>query len=68
MLVSTETPTAYVLGDSHVEGMSAAALNDMAFKFLIGLVLEMSKVVFADNTKSQPNSAPKLEVVPMLNT
>ena len=39
----------------------------MADKFKPGLVFEMSKVVFADNTKTQYNSAPKLEVVSMLN-
>ena len=40
----------------------------MADKFQPGLVFEMSQVVFAANTKAQYNSAPKLEVVSMLNT
>ena len=68
MLVSTADPTVYVLGDSHGKGMSAATLKNMADKFKPGLVFEMSKVVFADNTKTQYNGAPKLEVVSMLNT
>ena len=42
--------------------------SHMADKFKLGLVLEMSKVVVADNSKTQYNSARKLEVVPMLNT
>ena len=67
-LVSTADPTVYVLGDSHGKGMSATALKNMAEKFRPGLVFEMSKVVFADNTKTQYNSAPKLEVVCMLST
>ena len=68
MLVSTADPTLYVLGDSHGKGMTATALKTMENKFKAGLVFEMSKVVFADNTKAQYNSAPKLEVVSMLNT
>ena len=68
MLVSTADPTVYVLGDSHGKGMYATVLKHMADKFQPGLVLEMSKVVFAANTKTQYNSVPKLEVVSMLNT
>ena len=68
MLVSTADPTLYVLGDSHGKGMTEATLKNMADKFKPGLVFEMSKVVFADNVKTQYNSAPKMEVVSMLNT
>ena len=68
MLVSTQDPKQYVLGDSHGQGMNATKLQAMTEKFQPGLVFHMSKVVFAENTKQQYNSAPKTEVVSMLNT
>ena len=68
MLVSTADPTQYVLGDSHGKGMNEARLKQLQDKFKLGLVFHMSKVVFAENTKQQYNSAPKTEVVSMLNT
>ncbi len=68
MLVSTADPTLYVLGDSHGTGMTEATLNRLAGRFNIGLVFQTSKLVFAQNTKTQSNSAPKIEVISMLNT
>ena len=68
MLVSTADPTQYVLGDSHGKGMNETKLKQLKDKFKPGLVFHMSKVVFAENTKQQYNSAPKTEVVSMLST
>ena len=68
MLVSTTDPTQYVLGDSHGIGMNAQKLQQLESKFKAGLVFEMSKVAFADNTNRQYNSAPKTEVVSMAKT
>jgi len=68
MLVSTEDPTVYVLGDSHGRGVTETSLRGMAEKFKPGLVFQMSKVGFATNVRAQYNSAPKLEVVSMCNT
>ncbi len=68
MLVSTADPTQYVLGDSHGRGMTEAKLKVLEGKFQAGHVFRMTKVVFAENTKQQYNSAPKTEVVSMQNT
>ena len=68
MLVSTADPTQYVLGDSHGRGMNETKLAQLKERFKAGLVFQMSKVVFAENTKQQYNSAPKTEVVSMVNT
>lgn len=68
MLVSTEDPKQYVLADNHGRGMNAKNLQTLKDKFKPGLVFHMSKVVFAENTKQQYNSAPKTEVVNMLST
>ena len=68
MLVSTADPSQYVLGDSHGKGMSAEKLNHLENTFKPGLVFSMSKVVFAENEKQQYNSAPKTEIVSMVNT
>ena len=67
-LVSPADPTQYALGDSHGKGMNETKLNQLKHKFRPGLVFHMSKVVFAQNMKQQYNSAPKTEVVDMLNT
>ena len=58
MLVSTADPKQYVLGDSHGRGMNDKSLKMLKEKFKPGLVFHMSKVVFAENTKQQYNSAP----------
>ena len=68
MLVSTQDPTQYVLGDSHGKGMNAQTIKQMADKFKPGLVFHMGKITLADNTNQQYNSAPKTEVVSMANT
>ena len=67
-LVSTADPTQYVLGDSHGKGMNAIQLNELKNKSMPGLVFHMTHVVFADDTKKQYNSAPKTEVVSMMQT
>ena len=68
MLVSTEDPTQYMLGDAHGKGMNEVKLNQLKDKFKPGLVFHMSKIAFAENTNQQYNSTPKTEVVSMLNT
>ena len=68
MLVSTEDPTQYMLGDAHGKGMNEAKLNALTNRFKAGLVFRMSKINFADNTNQQYNSTPKTEVVSMVNT
>jgi len=62
-LVSTKDPKQYVLADSHGKGMSAEKTKTLLAKFKEGLVFTMSKVVLAENSKRQFNSAPKTEVV-----
>ena len=68
LLVSTQDPTAYVLGESRGKGMNAQVLKDMSQKFKQGLVFRMTKPSFVTNVKHQYNSAPKSEVVSMLHT
>ena len=68
LLVSTLDPTQYVLADSHGRGMNAQTLKNLEKRFKPGLMFHMSKVAFADNTQKQYNSAPKTEVVSMMNT
>ena len=68
MLVSTADPSQYVLGDSHGKGINAEKLKHLQEKFKPGLVFSMSKVVLAENMKQQDNSAPKSEIVSMINT
>ena len=48
--------------------MNETKLAQLKEKFKAGLAFQMSKVVFAENTKQQYNSAPKTEVVSMLGT
>ena len=67
-LVSTKDPRQYVLADSHGKGMTAEKTKALLAKFKAGLVFAMSKVVLAENTKRQYNSAPKTEVVCMRQT
>ena len=68
LLVSTQDPTAYVLGESRGKGMNAQVLKDMSQRFKQGLVFRMTKPSFVSNVKQQYNSAPKSEVVSMLHT
>ena len=68
LLVSTQDPTQYVLGESRGKGMSAQVLKNMAERFKQGLVFRMTKPSFVSNVKQQYNSAPKSEVVSMLHT
>ena len=68
LLVSTQDPTAYVLGEGRGKGMNAQVLKDMSQKFKQGLVFRMTKPSFVSNVKQQYNSAPKSEVVSMLHT
>ena len=67
-LVSAADPSQYVLGDSHGKGINAEKLKHLEEKFKPGLVFSMSKVVLAENMKQQYNSAPKSEIVSMINT
>ena len=43
LLVSTQDPTAYVLGESRGKGMSAQVLKDMSKRFKQGLAFRMKK-------------------------
>ena len=62
-LISTNDPKEYVLADSHGKGMTAQITKALLAKFKPGLVFAMSKVVLAENSKRQYNSAPKTEIV-----
>lgn len=68
MLLSTADPTQYILANSHGKGITEQKTKELAAKFKHGLVFTMRKVVLADNTKRQYNSAPKTEVVCMAKT
>ena len=68
LLVSTQDPTAYVLGESRGRGMNAQVLKDMSQRFKQGLVFRMTKPSFVSNVKQQYKSAPKSEVVSMSHT
>ena len=68
LLVSTQDPTAYVLGESRGKGMNAQVLKDMSKRFKQGRVFRMSKPSLVSNVKQQHNNAPKSEVVSMLHT
>ena len=68
MLVSTDDPTQYMLGEARGKGMNEIKMNQLKDKFKPGLVFHMSKIAFAENTNQQYNSTPKTEVVSMLNT
>ena len=65
ILVSTDDPTQYLLGNSHGRGVNEAKIKALADKFRQGLVFQMSNVQFAHNVKQQYNSAPKTDVVAM---
>ena len=68
LLVSTQDPTEYVLGESRGKGMNPQVLKDMSQRFKQGLVFRMTKPSFVSDVKQQYNSAPKSEVVSMLHT
>ena len=68
LLVSTQDPTAYVLGEGRGKGMNAQVLKDMSKRFKQGRVFRMSKPSLVSNVKQQHNNAPKSEVVSMLHT
>ena len=68
LLVSTSDPSQYMLGDAHGKGMTEAKLKQLKERFKPGLVFHMSKIEFASNVNRQYNSAPKSEVISMLNT
>ena len=68
LLVSTQDPTEYALGESRGKGMDRQVLKDMSQRFKQGLVFRMTKPSFVSNVKQQYNSAPKSEVVSMLHT
>ena len=68
LLVSTQDPTEYVLGESRGKGMNAQVLKDMSKRFKQGRVFRMTKPSVVSNVKQQYNSAPKSEVVSMLHT
>ena len=58
-LISTKDPKEYVLADSHAKGMTAQITKALLAKFKPGLVFSMSKVVLAEYSKRQCNSAPQ---------
>ena len=68
LLVSTDDPRQYMLGDAHGKGMTETKLKQLTDRFKAGLVFHMSKIEFASNVNRQYNSAPKSEVISMLNT
>ena len=68
LLVSTADPSQYMLGDAHGKGMNETKLKQLEERFKPGLVFHMSKIEFASNVNRQYNSAPKSEVISMLNT
>ena len=68
LLVSTKDPCQYMLGDAHGTGMTQTKLKQLTDRFKQGLVFHMSKIQFASNVNRQYNSAPKSEVISMLNT
>ena len=68
LLVSTKEPTHYVLGESRGKAMNPQVLKDLMNKFRQGLVFHMTKPSFVSNVKQQYNSAPKCEVVVMMQT
>ena len=57
-----------MLGDAHGKGLTETKLKQMKERFRPGLVFHMSKIEFASNVNRQYNSAPKSEVISMLNT
>ena len=57
-----------MLGDAHGKGMNETKLKQLKDKFKPGLMFHMSKIEFASNVNRQNNSAPKTEVISMLNT
>ena len=68
ILVSTDDPTQYVLGDSHGRGTNEEKIKKLKAKFQEGLVFQMSKVALAANVNRQYINTPQTEVVSMLNT
>ena len=62
-LVSTKDPKEYILATSHGKGVTAQMTKAFVDRFKHGLVFAMSKVVLAENSKRQYNSAPKAETV-----
>ena len=53
LLVSTNDPCQYMLGDAHGKGMNETKLKQLKDKFKPGLVFHMSKIEFVSSVNQQ---------------